>query len=68
MTLTFNPTELKDRTVAFTYEGEGRLVNVEEVKECNNGNTVIVGRDHNRNMRYRSFNVQKMEGVTVIVQ
>jgi hypothetical protein len=53
--------------VTFTYPNqktggrEVRSVNLEEVKECGNGATIIVGRDATRNNEYRSFNITKMQ-------
>ncbi len=53
--------------VGFTYEGVAREVDVERIKDCKNGKLLIVGRDHGRNMAYRSFDVEKVQQIAVVV-
>lgn len=60
-----NLTDLVAKTIEFQYEGASRKVDVEQTKECGNGSTIVIGRDHDRNMQYRSFKVQKMVEVKV---
>ena len=55
-------------TVGFMYEGEQREVNVEQIKDCKNGSLLLLGRDLNRENKYRSFNVQKIQQIAVLVK
>ncbi len=59
------PNDLIGKTITFTYEGNDRHVSVEQVKECRNGSTIIVGRDFGRDDAYRSFNVNKVELLSI---
>lgn len=56
---------LAGKTVTFVYGSEERTVEVESVDQCANGNTVVVGKDYNRNMAYRSFDVNKMSNINI---
>lgn len=40
---------------------EVRSIELEEVKECANGNIIAVGLDNAKNRAYRSFNLSKMQ-------
>ncbi len=55
-------------TVGFMYEDVAREVSVENLKDCKNGKLLIVGRDHGRNMAYRSFDVTKVKQIAVMVK
>ena len=62
---TDNLAALVGKTVTFEYNKVERSVEVESVKECKNGQTLIVGKDVNKQMAYRSFDVLKMVNLTV---
>lgn len=55
---------LAGKMVVFMYDGEERNVLVEQVKDCANGNKVVVGKDYNRNMNYRSFTLDKITNLS----
>jgi hypothetical protein len=56
-----------EKTIAFTYNGEGRIIRVETVNDCSNGKVTITGKDLNKGMAYRQFDITKMSGITLIV-
>ncbi len=56
---------LAGQVVDFSYDGEARMVEVETVKECGNGNRVLVGKDFHRNMAYRSFTINRIQELSV---
>lgn len=62
----FNATALIGSEVTFLYNGEQRQVEVEQYNECANGSKVLVCKDINKNMAYRSFNVEKVKELTVV--
>ena len=64
--LTLTLEELVGKQVEFVYAGNTRTVTVEGTKDCANGSKVLVGRDHDRNMEYRSYHIQKMDFFKVI--
>ena len=56
----FTTETLATKTVEFVYGGNTRTVTVEQVKDCANGAKLLIGRDHDRQMNYRSFDLTKM--------
>lgn len=56
---------LVGKDIQFTYDNEDRHANVEQVKECKNGKTMLVCKDYNRNDQYRSFDVTKIQLLSI---
>lgn len=60
-----NHTDLVGKDIKFTYEGQDRHVNVEQAKECRNGKTIIIAKDYGRNDQYRSFDITKIQLLSI---
>lgn len=53
--------------IAFMYNDEARLIELEKVQPCKNQNVVVVGKDCDKQMAYRSFTLTKMSNILPIV-
>lgn len=55
-----------EKTIRFGYNGATRTVWVESVGECNNGKTTIIGKDVDKGMNYRQFDITKMSNIELV--
>lgn len=53
-------------TIAFRYNGAARTVEVETVNDCSNGKVTVTGKDVDKNMLYRQFDVTKMSDIVIV--